>query len=811
MTSAPPTGRRVESRLAGALLATSLALLAGGGLAQLGHSSTVAHALWAAATLVGTGPAAWWVLASARERRIGVDVIAVLALVGTLAVGEYLAGAVIAVMLGTGRTLETRATARARSELRALRERAPRLVHRVEGQVLTSPALEDVVPGDLLLVQSGEIVPVDGRVERDVAVLDESAITGESLPVERRAGDDVRSGSVNAGDRFLLRATSCAADSTYAGVVRLVTEAEAGASTAPFVRLADRYAAAFLAVSLAAAGLAWVLSGDVLPAVAVLVVATPCPLILAAPIAITSGLSRAATRGVIIKGGVTLERLAHGRILLLDKTGTLTVGRPVVTDVITIGKRPADEVLGSAASLDQVSNHVVAAAIVRAARQRGLALPLPDHVEEVPGSGVRGTVVGRSVAVGKAVWVAPGSDPRWATPIRRRADLDGALTVFIAIDGEPAGALLLDDPVRPDAARTIRDLRRCGISRVVMVSGDRADVAESVGVVLGVDSVLAECSPADKVDVVDAEKGAGPTIMVGDGINDAPALARSDVGVAMGARGVTASSEAADVVLMVDRLDRLAEAMAIAKRAGAIARQSVLAGIGMSLAAMVVAGLGLLPPTTGALVQEGIDVAVILNALRVRRGGPHRRRRIPATDADLARRFVAEHQILRPGLERLRAAADLLGSEPDADAIGAVRAVHCFLVKDLAPHETAEGAELYPVLDRLLGGSESTVTMSRAHTEIARLIRRLGRVLDDLDPEFPDGADVLELRRLLYGLHAILRLHFAQEEEGYFSLLDDPEEPVTHDRHQRVEAEEKTQPDSKDSLRNAHSQTAPTP
>ena len=694
-------------------------------------------------------------------------------------VGEYLAGAVIAVMLGTGRTLETRATARARSELRALRERAPRLVHRVEGQALTSPALEDVVPGDLLLIQSGEIVPVDGRVERDVAVLDESAITGESLPAERRAGDDVRSGSVNAGDRFMLRATSRAAESTYAGIVRLVTEAEAGASTAPFVRLADRYAAAFLAVSLAAAGLAWVLSGDVLPAVAVLVVATPCPLILAAPIAITSGLSRAASRGVIIKGGVTLERLAQGRILLLDKTGTLTVGRPVVTDVITVGKRPADEILGSAASLDQVSNHVVAAAIVRAARQRGLALSLPDHVEEVPGSGVRGTVAGRSVAVGKAAWVAPRADPRWATPIRRRADLDGALTVFIAIDGEPAGALLLDDPVRPDAARTIRDLRRCGISRVVMVSGDRADVAESVGVVLGVDTVLAECSPADKVNVVDAEKGAGPTIMVGDGINDAPALARSDVGVAMGARGVTASSEAADVVLMVDRLDRLAEAMAVAKRAGAIARQSVLAGIGMSLAAMVVAGLGLLPPTTGALVQEGIDVAVILNALRVR-GGGHRRRRIPATDADLARHFVAEHQILRPGLDRLRAAADLLGSEPDAETIAVVRAVHCFLVEDLAPHEAAEGAELYPVLDRLLGGSESTVTMSRAHTEIARLIRRLGRVLDDLDPEHPDEADVLELRRLLYGLHAILRLHFAQEEEGYFSLLDDPEDAPTH-------------------------------
>jgi heavy metal translocating P-type ATPase len=465
-----------------------LTLLVGGGLAQLAGSSTTANTVWALATVVGLGPAAWWVWSSARERRLGVDVIAVLALLGTLAVGEYLAGAVITVMLATGRTLEARAIARARRDLRALRERAPRLVHRVEGTSLTSPPLEEVVPGDVLLVQPGEIVPVDGRLERDVAVLDESALTGEPLPVERRAGDDLRSGAVNAGDAFTFRATSRAADSTYAGIVRLVAEAEAEASSAPFVRLADRYAAGFLVVSLVAAGLAWVLSGDPVRAVAVLVVATPCPLILAAPIAITAGLSRAASRGAIVKGGVALERLAEGRVLLLDKTGTLTVGRPVVTEVLPVGGAAADEILRVAASLDQLSPHVVAAAIVRAARARDLPLAIPDDVEEVPGSGVRGMIAGRSVAVGKAAWVAPGVDPRWAIPIRRRADLDGALTVFVAIDGQPAGAFLLDDPVRPDAARTIRDLRRGGIERVVMISGDRADVAESVGVVPGADT-----------------------------------------------------------------------------------------------------------------------------------------------------------------------------------------------------------------------------------------------------------------------------------------------------------------------------------
>ena len=297
MTPARPPARHGGSALPPALLGVSLTLLVGGGLAQLAGSSTTANTVWALATVVGLGPAAWWVWSSARERRLGVDVIAVLALLGTLAVGEYLAGAVITVMLATGRTLEARAIARARRDLRALRERAPRLVHRVEGTSLTSPPLEEVVPGDVLLVQPGEIVPVDGRLERDVAVLDESALTGEPLPVERRAGDDLRSGAVNAGDAFTFRATSRAADSTYAGIVRLVAEAEAEASSAPFVRLADRYAAGFLVVSLVAAGLAWVLSGDPVRAVAVLVVATPCPLILAAPIAITAGLSRAASRG----------------------------------------------------------------------------------------------------------------------------------------------------------------------------------------------------------------------------------------------------------------------------------------------------------------------------------------------------------------------------------------------------------------------------------------------------------------------------------------------------------------------------------
>ena len=410
-------------------------------------------------------------------------------------------------------------------------------------------------------------------------------------------------------------------------------------------------------VSLALTGAAWAVSGEFERAVAVLVVATPCPLILAAPVAIVAGLSRAARRGVVVKGGAALEQLARGEILLFDKTGTITAGRPRVAEVLTTGTLAADDVLRFAASLDQVSPHVLAAAVVRAARERNLTLGLPEDVHEVPGHGVRGIVEGHDVAVGKASWMSVSPSARWVRNIRRRAALDGALTIFVQVDGAPVGALLLDDPIRADAARTIRQLRRDGIRRIVMVTGDREDNAQTVGAVIGVDDVLAERTPAEKVDAVKLEKRAGSTIMVGDGINDAPALALADVGVAVGARGATASSEAADVVLTVDRLDRLGEAVVIARRARRIAYESVVVGIGLSLAAMVVAACGYLPPVWGAILQELIDVAVILNALRAFRDTTSASRLTP-DEAEIARRFSVEHATLRPDLARIRAVAD---------------------------------------------------------------------------------------------------------------------------------------------------------
>jgi cation transport ATPase len=536
--------------------------------------------------------------------------------------------------------------------------------------------------------------------------------------------------------------------------------------------MADRYALAFLPLTLAISATAWAVSGDPVRALAVLVVATPCPLILAAPVAMMSGISRAAQRGVVMKGGASLEALGQARVLLFDKTGTLTMGRPVVTEVIAAEGSDAAEISRLAASLDQLSPHVLAAAIVQAAHGRGAPLVFPEDVTEEPGGGIRGRVDGHLVGIGKVDWLTPGvTAPVWARRLRRRTAFEGAINVFVAIDGALAGAFVLDDPVRPDTARTLRDLRRAGIERIVMVTGDHADVAETVGAAVGVDEVLAERSPADKVEAVRAEREWGSTIMVGDGVNDAPALAVADVGVAMGARGSTASSEAADVVLVVDRLDRLAEALRIARRARGIALQSMLAGMGMSVAAMVVAALGWLPPTAGALLQEAIDVTVILNALRAL-GGYGLRTIAPAAETALSQRFQAEHGELLPVVHQVRTVADRLDAQTPAQSLADVRGVHRFLVDQLMPHEMAEERDFYPLIAKLLGGDDPTGTMVRAHVEIAHLTRVLGQLVEDLPPDGPSDEDLPELRRVLYGLYAILRLHFAQEEEAYLSLFE---------------------------------------
>jgi heavy metal translocating P-type ATPase len=760
--------RRDASR---AFLALAVVGLAVGGVLWVAGEHDAAKMAWAATTIVGILPLAYSVAIDLLHRETGVDVIALLAMAGALALGEYLAGAVIALMLSSGRSLEAFADARAHRELSSLLERAPRTVHRYAGSELESIPIDEVRPADVLLVKQGEVVPVDGFLVSENCVLDESALTGESRPVERSKGEPLRSGAVNAGASLALRATATAEESTYAGIVRLIEEAEK--QKAPFVRLADRYALVFVPVTLVIAAAAWALTGDPVRALAVLVVATPCPLILAVPIAIVAGISRAARRGIIVKGGGALETLARGSVLLFDKTGTLTSGVPEVADVEVFGGINSEEVLRLAASLDQVSPHVLGAAIVRAARQRGLPLSFPAGVREEPGSGIEGTVDGRRVSLGKSSWVSGGRGlPARARDVRRRSAMEGSSAVFVAVDGEVTGGLILDDPIRPDTPRVIRTLRRAGIKRVVMVTGDHPDVAESVGISIGVDRILSERDPTDKVDAVKAEGDGGVTVMVGDGVNDAPALAAADVGVAMGARGATASSEAADVVLVVDRLDRLAEAIRVAKRSRGIAVQSVLIGMGLSFGGMILGAIGLLPVVAGALFQEAIDVAVILNALRALSGGRAARQRA-GLGSNVGDRFRDEHREFVPWLTRIRTVADRLESYSPVEARDELQQIRWFLTERLPQHEEEEEAAVYPVVSRLMGGEDPMGTMTRAHLEIDHLSRVFVHLVEDVPPEGPAVEDLVDLRRVLYGLHAILRLHFAQEEEAYSWLASE--------------------------------------
>jgi heavy metal translocating P-type ATPase len=606
------------------LAAIAVLAIAAGGVLRVVGAPGAGDEVWAAAVGLLAAELAFEVARTfVVDRHMGVDTIALVAMVGSLALGQELAGAVVGLMFSGGAALEDFASARARRELTALIGRAPRVAQlRVEGGLQQVP-VEQVQTGDVIVVRTGEVVAVDGTVMGGEAVVDTSALSGEPLPVTISAGMAVLSGTANAGAPFEVRAERPAAESAYAALVRLVEQAQA--QRAPFVRMADRYAAFFLPATLIAAGGAWAASGDAVRALAVVVVATPCPLILAAPIALVCGMSRAARAGVIVKGAGAIEALGHARTVLFDKTGTLTVGTPEVRDIVTRGGFEAADVLRLAASLDRLSAHVLGAALVCAAAAADLTLSAPIDVREDAGQGIQGTVDGRAVALGSRAFIraAGVAADEVASARLLSGHGSGEAQVLVAVNGHIAGVIVMADELRPDAAHIVERLRAEGVRHVAMLSGDRRSVAERIGRELGVERVYSEQSPEDKLEVVArlrADPNLSPVIMVGDGVNDAPALALADLGIAMGVAGATVSSETADAVITVDRIDRVADAVHTGRRALYVARQSVLAGMALSLAAMGIAAVGYLPPVAGALTQEAIDLAVILNALRALRG-----------------------------------------------------------------------------------------------------------------------------------------------------------------------------------------------
>jgi len=560
--------------------------------------------VFASSAVVGFGLSIQWLVAALREGALGSDVLAAISLLATAVTSEWIAAAVISLMLASGRALETWAEGRAHAQLGALLARAPKIVHVLQGDGTTSTMpLEQVALGSHILVRSGEVVPLDGRLVTQ-GTFDESALTGEPLPVFRPAGDDVASGVVvtDGGVELITSATS--QTSTYAALVRLVQQAQAESSAA--VRLANRWAAWFVPFAIALALGTWLVSGNYAYAVAVIVAATPCPLILAVPVAIIAGMSKAASRGAIIKGGAALEQLARARVVLLDKTGTLTHGGPEISNVAYApGVDPA-WVLRLVGSLEQHSPHVVAKALVGLAVLSGVELTEATGVAEEHGRGLSGSVDGHRVSAGQP----SDSLPEWA-------NLGDALLVAVHVNDSLVAVIGLDDPVRAESVETIANLKRLGVTKTVLVSGDRLSTVEAVAAAVGIDEFHADCKPEQKLELLRAERetAQGTVIAVGDGINDAPALAAADVGVAMGARGATAASEAADVVIIEDSIGHLAVAIDIAQGARARALQASGVGMGLAIAAMLVSAFGVLNATEAAVSQEFIDAFAILWAL----------------------------------------------------------------------------------------------------------------------------------------------------------------------------------------------------
>jgi heavy metal translocating P-type ATPase len=593
-----------------------------GSVLALGAAGESQLARWIAIAWVGA-VVIWTLVGMVRDvlkGHVGLDILAVVAMVATLAVDEYVASLIIVLMLSGGEALEDFAQRRAKRDLTALLDRSPLTAHIVGRAGDPSPphsevedvAVDDVVVGDILLVRPAEIVPVDGVLLSEDGIFDESSLTGESMPVSKATGDEVLSGAINGTRIVRIRASRRSADSQYQQIVALVRAAQD--SRAPVVRLADRFAVPFTAVALVLAGTAWALSGDPTRFAEVLVLATPCPLLIAAPVAFLGGLSRSAKAGVIMKGGAVIEQLAGARSAAFDKTGTITRGKPTLVAVRPADGFSPDELLRLSASAEQYSSHVLADGVRQAAADRGLDLLTADDASEVATNGVTARMQGRTVVVGKPAYVSS------IAPDTRRTELSpGQAAAYVAIDGRYAGAIVLADDPRPESPSVVSWLRANGVERITILTGDARPTAESIGEAVGIDEIHAELLPGEKVRLA-AELTPRPVMMVGDGVNDAPVLAAADIGIAMGAKGATAAGDAADVVILVDSLAKVVDAISIARHTLRVALTAIWIGIGLSIGLMVVAMTGVIPAVAGALVQELVDLATILYALRALRG-----------------------------------------------------------------------------------------------------------------------------------------------------------------------------------------------
>ena len=595
---------------------TALLVILSGLAFQAGPLHLWGTRIWLVGLVCLGAPVVWQTLAGVFRRQLAADLVASLAIVTALLLDQPLPGLVVVLMQTGGEALDRFAAGRASRAVAALEAEAPRMAHRLRGTEVEDVAADLVAPDDQLVVRPGEMVPCDGEVTEGRSSVDNSRLTGEPMPFTAGPGTPLLSGSLNLDGPLVIRVVRVARESQYARIVDLVRTAQL--SKSPLQRLADRYAVIFTPVTLAVCVVAWTISRDPLRVLSVLVVATPCPLILAAPVAMIGGINRAARRRIIIRHGEALERLGSVTAALLDKTGTITIGRPAVAAVTPVAPFAEAEVLALAAAVDAGSGHLLARSVVAEALRRKLPARTAEAVRESPGQGVTGEVDGHRVMLGarsfvlsRHPWLAgswPDTEPT-------------ALRAWLAVDGRAAGTLAFADQLRPEARPLLARLAHLGVRRIVMVTGDDASHAEAIARAVGIDDVRAGLLPADKVAVVvEMEQAGYHVMMLGDGTNDAPALSRASVGVALAANGGGITAEAADVVVLADDPLRVADAIEISQRTMRIARQSVWAGLGLSGIALLVAAAGAIPPTVGAILQEVIDVAVILNALRASTG-----------------------------------------------------------------------------------------------------------------------------------------------------------------------------------------------
>ncbi len=588
--------------------------LALGALLRFGAGrSDLADVLWLATLVIGGAPVVYETIKGMLKGNFASDVVAMLAIITAVLTQEYFAGVIIVLMQSGGEALENYSLRRASSSLEKLLARAPRIAHRINDARIEDIQVEQVKIDDKLAVRPGDLIPVDGTLLSERAEIDEAALTGEPLSAPKKMGEALLSGSINVGDAFEMRATALSVDSKYAKIVELVRKAQE--EKPPLQRLADRYAVWFTPVTLVMCVLGWLITGNWHTILSVLVVATPCPLILAVPVAIISGINRAASFGIIVKGGTAIEQIGRAQAIVFDKTGTLTYGTPSVDQVLAFNGKPPVEIMRLAGGAEQLSAHVLAKSLTQAALKQNDSLPMPSDVHEKAGYGIEAQVDGHHVVVGSPKFIADSTGEN--IPSQKLSEQE--LAAYVAIDRKPAGVVTFTDHLRPGVAELMTRLKALGVQHTAMLTGDREDHAREVSQAAQLDGFEADLLPEGKVEAVKKFKQKyAPIVMVGDGINDAPALATATVGVAMGAHGTGISAEAADIVLMVDDISRVADAVETGQRMLRVAKQSIYVGLGLSFALMVLAAFGLIPPAVGALFQEAIDVAVIVNGLRAR-------------------------------------------------------------------------------------------------------------------------------------------------------------------------------------------------